>query len=162
MTLDREQWLHLARANAEILRADIEGLRNLVTDSARISYAEFWAQARDLATKFKTFKPLEAEARENLWAEYRATCEATRAMQDSERVHLHDESKAARERIEGELAKVLGMVEAAATPQELSKAQSLLDRVLNQMKTRRRQEAKKDAKAPEAVTEPTPGPATTV
>lgn len=161
MTLDREQWLHLARANAEILRADIEGLRGLITDSAGISYAEFWAQARDLATKFKTFKPLEVEARETLWAEYRATCEATRALQDSERVHLHDDSRAIREHIEAELAKVLGMVESATTVQELSKAQSLLDRVLNQMKTRRRQEPKKDATgtAQPAVAEPATDPA---
>jgi hypothetical protein len=161
MTLDREQWLHLARANAEILRADIEGLRGLITDGAGLSYAEFWAQARDLATKFKTFKPLEVEARETLWAEYRATCEATRALQDSERVHLHDDSRAVREHIEAELAKVLGMVEAATTVQELSKAQSLLDRVLNQMKTRRRQEPKKEAAeaAHPAVAEPAVAPA---
>jgi hypothetical protein len=161
MTLDREQWLHLARANAEILRADIEGLRGLLTDSAGIGYAEFWAQARDLATKFKTFKPLEVEARETLWAEYRATCEATRALQDSERVHLHDDSRAAREHIEAELARVLGMVESATTVQELSKAQSLLDRVLNQMKTRRRQEPKKDTAetAHPAVAEPSPAAA---
>ena len=136
MTLDREQWIHLATANAAIIRADLDRLRNLLTEGPQVGYAEFWAQARDIAAKFKTFKPIEAEARENLWSDYRAICEATRALQESERGHFTEESKAKRAQIEAALARAAETVDAAQTPQELSRAQSLLDQILNQMKTR--------------------------
>ena len=136
MALDREQWIHLATANAAIIRADLDQLRSVLTEGPQVGYAEFWAQARDIAAKFKTFKPLEAEAREILWSDYRAICDATRALQESERGQSSEESKAKRAQIEAELAKAAEVVEAAQTPQELSKAQSLLDQILNQMKTR--------------------------
>lgn len=136
MALDREQWIHLATANAAIIRADLDQLRGVLTEGPQVGYAEFWAQARDIAAKFKTFKPLEAEARETLWSDYRAICEATRALQESERGQSSEESKAKRAQIEAELVKAAQLVDAAQTPQELSKAQSLLDQILNQMKTR--------------------------
>ncbi|OYW06212.1 MAG: hypothetical protein B7X11_01225 [Acidobacteria bacterium 37-65-4] len=135
MTLDREQWIHLATANAAIIRADLDHLRNVLTEGPQVGYAEFWAQARDIAAKFKTFKPIEAEAREVLWSDYRAICEATRALQESERGQSTEESKTKRARIEAELARAAELVDAAQTPQELSRAQSLLDQILNQMKT---------------------------
>lgn len=136
MTLDREQWIHLATANAAIIRADLDHLRSVLTEGPQVGYAEFWAQARDIAARFKTFKPIEAEVREILWSDYRAICEATRALQESERGHTTEESKAKRAQIEAELARAAEVVEAAQSPQELSKAQSLLDHILNQMKTR--------------------------
>ncbi len=135
MTLDREQWIHLAKANEEVLHADLDRLRGLLTDSARTGFAEFWAQARDIASKFKTFKPLEVEARETLWADYRALCDATRALQDGERVQLAEASKAKRAQVEKALDEAEEAVTAAQTPQELSRAQALLDRTLNQIKT---------------------------
>lgn len=135
MTLDREQWIHLAKANEEVLHADLDRLRGLLTDSARTGFAEFWAQARDIASKFKTFKPLEVEARETLWADYRALCDATRALQDGERVQLAEASKAKRAQVEKALDEAEQAVTAAQTPQELSRAQALLDRTLNQIRT---------------------------
>jgi hypothetical protein len=151
MALDREQWIHLATANAAIIRADLDRLRNLLTEGPQVGYAEFWAQARDIAAKFKTFKPIEAEARENLWSDYRAICEATRALQESERGHFAEESKAKRAQIEAALVRAAEVVEAAQTPQELSRAQSLLDQILNQMKTRPAKETEPRRKKTPAV-----------
>jgi len=148
MTLDREQWIHLATANAAIIRADLDRLRNLLTEGPQVGYAEFWAQARDIAAKFKTFKPIEAEAREILWSDYRAICEATRALQESERGHFTEESKARRTQIEAALVRAAEVVDAAQTPQELSRAQSLLDQILNQMKTRPAKDSEPRRKKP--------------
>lgn len=138
MTLDRERWLQLAQANAEVIRVDIERLRSLITDATHVNYVEFWAQSREISFKFKTFKPMEVEEREALWADFRSTCEATRALQDSERAHHAEVSKAKRKEVEALIAEASALAEAATTPEEIARAQSALSKTLDAMKTRPR------------------------
>ncbi len=150
MALDRDQWLHLAKANAEVISSELERLRALLTDETRGSYAEFWAQARDVAEKFKTFKPLEVETREALWSEYRGICDATRALQDSERIHKTEASKAKRAEMEEALDKAAAAVESAETPQEFSRAAALVNQLLEQLRLKPAKERKRQGAAPPA------------
>ena len=150
MALDRDQWLHLAKANAEVISSELERLRTLLTDESRGGYAEFWAQARDVAEKFKTFKPLEVETREALWSEYRGICDATRALQDSERIHKTEASKAKRAEMEEALEKAAAAVEAAQTPQEYSRAAALVNQLLEQLRLKPAKERKRQGAAPSA------------
>ena len=150
MALDRDQWLHLAKANAEVISSELERLRTLLTDESRGGYAEFWAQARDVAEKFKTFKPLEVETREALWAEYRGICDATRALQDSERIHKTEASKAKRAEMEEALEKAAAAVEEAQTPQEYSRAAALVNQLLEQLRLKPAKERKRQGAAPSA------------
>jgi hypothetical protein len=133
--LDRERWVQLAHANAEVIRAEIEKLRAHIQADAPVSFAEFWAHAREITSMFKTFKPLEAKDREALWSDFHGFCEATRAFQEGERAKTREESAKKRAHIEA----AIEAAEACLTPEcpeaDLDRAQALLNDALNLMKT---------------------------
>ena len=97
--LDREQWTQLAKANAEVIRGEMDKLKGLLKGEPPILFAEFWAQAREITSMFKSFKPLEAETRETLWAEFHEVCEATHKLQEGDRSRRREASTQCRETI---------------------------------------------------------------
>ncbi len=133
--LDRERWLQLARANAEVIRAEIVKLKEHLSREPRPSFAEFWAHAREVTSMFKTFRPMEAKEREALWAEFHAFCEATRTFQEGERQKVREESRAKRTLIEEKIAAAGACLSPDAGEEALARAQSLLSEALNLMKT---------------------------
>ena len=140
-TLDRERWTQLAKANAEVIRGEIERLKATVDSGDQPSYAEFWAQAREVSEKFKSFKPMEVEERETLWSDFRALCEATRSRQEDGRAKLRNESRQLREQLEKAIEQASALLEAAQSSQDLGSVQTLLNEVLDAMKTRPRKPA---------------------
>jgi hypothetical protein len=133
--LDRERWLQLARANAEVIRAEIVKLKEHLSREPRPSFAEFWAHAREVTSLFKTFRPMEAKEREALWAEFHAFCEATRTFQEGERRKVREESLKKRALIEEKIAAAQACLSPEAGEEALSRAQALLSEALNLMKT---------------------------
>ncbi len=134
MTLDRERWIQLAKANAEVIRAEVTKIKAYLEDKEHIHFAEFWAQAREITSMFKTFKPLEVEEREALWTEFHALCEETRSLQEDHRV----ESKRASKKKKAAIDALVKEASALLTPEEgdpdLDKAQGLLNQALELMK----------------------------
>lgn len=133
--LDRERWLQLARANAEVIRAEIAKLKEHLAREPRPSFAEFWAHAREITSLFKTFRPMEAKEREALWGEFHAFCEATRSFQEGERQKVREESSRKRALIEEKIAAAQACLSPEAEEEALGKAQALLSEALNLMKT---------------------------
>jgi hypothetical protein len=141
MKLNREQWLDLAKANAEALRGEIEKLRQALLDETPDRYRHFWNQARDLSSRFRSYRPIEAEERQGLWAEFRAICEATRTVMDSERASMAASSRALREELESAIGKAESALALAHTLPELARVQGMLNEVLNRMKSPKRKAA---------------------
>lgn len=133
--LDRERWLQLARANAEVIRSEIVKLKEHLAREPRPSFAEFWAHAREVTSMFKTFRPMEAKEREALWAEFHAFCEATRTLQEGERQKVREESRQKRALIEEKIAKAQACLSPEAAEEALARAQAHLSEALNLMKT---------------------------
>lgn len=133
--LDRERWLQLARANAEVIRAEIVKLKEHLAREPRPSFAEFWAHAREVTSMFKTFRPMEAKEREALWAEFHAFCEATRTFQEGERRKVREESLKKRTLIEEKIAAAQACLSPEAGEEALGRAQALLSEALDLMKT---------------------------
>ncbi len=136
MTLDRERWIQLAKANAEVIRAEVTKVKAHLEDKEHIHFAEFWAQAREITSMFKTFKPLEVEERENLWAEFHTLCEETRSLQEDHRVQTKRASKKKRATIEALVKQASALVNVEEVEQpDLDKAQGFLNEALQLMKT---------------------------
>ncbi len=133
--LDRERWLQIAHANAEVIRAEIEKLRAHIQAEAPVSFAEFWAHAREITSMFKTFKPLEAKDREALWSDFHGFCEATRAFQEGERAKIREASAKKRAHIEAAIEAAKACLSPDCPEAELDRAQALLNDALNLMKT---------------------------
>ncbi|MEW5764753.1 MAG: hypothetical protein ACOYXN_03790 [Acidobacteriota bacterium] len=133
--LDRERWLQIAHANAEVIRAEIEKLRAHIQADAPVSFAEFWAHAREITSMFKTFKPLEAKDREALWNDFHGFCEATRAFQEGERAKTREESAKKRAHIEAAIQAAEACLSPECPEADLDRAQALLNDALNLMKT---------------------------
>ena len=132
--LDRERWLQLARANAEVIRTEIIKLRGFVEGDSAAQYVDFWAQAREITSQFKSFKPLEPEEREQLWKDFHDLCKQTRSRQDGERARLREESQLKRAAIEALTEEAVTLNEQASTLEELERAQSALNQALALMK----------------------------
>ena len=135
MKLNREQWLDLAKANAEALRGEIEKLRQALLDETPDRYRHFWTQARDLSSRFRSYRPIEAEERQGLWAEFRAICEATRTVMDSERASMAASSKTLREELEAAIGNAESALALAHTLPEVARVQAMLNDVLERMKS---------------------------
>jgi hypothetical protein len=157
MTLDRERWTQLAKANAEVIRGDIERLNAMVDAEGQPSYAEFWAQAREVSEKFKSFKPMEVEERESLWSSFRTLCEMTRTRQEDGRVKLRAQSRRLREELEATIEQASALLESAQSNQDLAPVQTLLNKALDAMKTAPKRPAvssEESAPGPDAIEVP--------
>ncbi len=144
MTLDRERWIQLAKANAEVIRAEVTKIKAYLEDKEHIHFAEFWAQAREITSMFKTFKPLEVEERETLWAEFHALCEETRSLQEDHRVRTKRASKKKKAAIDGLVQEASALLAVEEGDPDLDKAQGLLNQALELMKAGAASEASPD------------------
>lgn len=145
MKLNKEQWLDLAKANAEALRGEIEKLRQALLDETPDRYRNFWTKARDLSSRFRSYRPIEAEERQGLWAEFRAICEATRTVMDSERSSLAASSKALRQELEAGIDNAESALALAHTLPEVARVQAMLNDVLERMKSPKHKAAEASA-----------------
>ncbi len=134
MSLDRERWIQLAKANAEVIRAEVTRIKARLEDRDHIHFAEFWAQARDITSMFKTFKPLEVEEREHLWAEFHALCEATRSLQEDHRIRTKRASKRKKAAVEALIQEASAIVQGEDGDRDLDRAQAILNKALDLMK----------------------------
>ena len=136
MSLDRERWIQLAKANAEVIRAEVTRIKTRLENKDHIHFAEFWAEAREITSMFKTFKPLEVEEREKLWTEFHALCEETRSLQEDHRIRTKRASKRKKAAVEVLIQEASAIVQGEDEDKDLDKAQAILNKALDLMKTR--------------------------
>jgi hypothetical protein len=153
MSLDRERWIQLAKANAEVIRAEVTRIKSRLEDRDHIHFAEFWAQAREITSMFKTFKPLEVEEREKLWAEFHALCEETRSLQEDHRVITKRASKRKKAAVETLIHEASAIVQGEDGDRDLDRAQAILNKALDLMKASPAKE-KSPAAVPESAEPP--------
>jgi hypothetical protein len=120
--------------NASVLDGHLEELRHqsgtgLLSLKIRPD-REYFAHAREIAELFKSLKPLRQNDRERLWREFNDIRDAVRKRLE----HLGHVSKQKRELVEGRIKEALGWANAAATKEDLQKADEILKIAIEWMK----------------------------